>query len=103
MANPCINLNRVLTSASNGLRTAEEVLRLLRENDQVIVNLRAVESMTPSFANAFLMTLLETLGSSIGSRVVLSNAPPRIADILTRSEKWYNSGIKLSTQRTATA
>lgn len=90
----------VLNSSTEGIRLAECILNALNSANSVEVSFAAVERATPSFSNAFVMTLLESIGiERMRSSVRVTHAAPHINSALARSVRRYQDGIRLSTQR----
>ena len=90
-----------LNSATDGLKYAEDVVAQLRISDEPIhVSFADIDRVTPSFANAFVMTLMEQLGlDRMKTHVRVVDAAPHIVATLAKSVQRYQSGIRLSTQR----
>jgi hypothetical protein len=102
--NTDIKLEPVLNRAQCGLVLARTILEHLSQNREVTVDFSAVESITPSFSNAFVMTLLhERSLDEIRERVHMVNRTPLAAKSISNSVKWYQQGLRLTTQQEAYA
>lgn len=94
----------VLNTAPSGLNLAAEVASLLSRAESVSVDFSLVERATPSFANAFMMTLLHQFDREVlRSNVHIENARPCVMAALNTSIRRYDSGILLSSQRPSIA
>ena len=97
-----IRLNQVENSARRGVELAQAVLRLLDSTYCVTVDAAVATRLTPSFANAFVMTLRETLSvSDLQSRVQIDGASNRVASAINQSALRYSNGVRLSGDITA--
>lgn len=87
-------------SAANGVATAQIVLSHIREGKNVALEFSDVERMTASFANALVMTLLESMGEDgLDKKIELINAAPIVAGEWQKAVERYQRGVRLSTQR----
>lgn len=93
----------VLNTAASGCELAHRVHRMLDRGASVSLDFRRVEYLTPSFANAFVMTLLEEAGEGALKNVYRVNASDRLLRKLDRAEQRYRDGVRLSTQRPSAA
>lgn len=94
----------VLNAAPYGLELARSVSILLSRGESVRVDFSLVERATPSFANAFMMTLLHQFERDIlRSNIHFTHARPTVIEALNASIRRYDSGIRLSSQRTSQA
>lgn len=93
-----------LNSVSAGLALANAVVDALRAGETVVLDLSAAERMTPSFANALAMTILDAAGEAVAaSRLsVLSTSGP-VNEAWSKSVERYRRGFRLSTQRPGAA
>ena len=92
--------NSIFQSAGMGEAFATELTRALESSPLVHVDLSTVETMTPSFANAMVMTLLERFSlATLQSRCVFMNRSPHVIDVMNRAVLRYERGIRLSNQR----
>lgn len=90
---------RVLLSATNGLQMARELLHALEEEQYAILDLGAVEAMSPSYVNTLVMTLLETVPRDVlRNYLKVQNAKPGVICAINRSIERYDDGVRLSTQ-----
>lgn len=95
-----IKLRGTLSRATHGLELAEDVLRFLREAETISIDFAEVHRMTPSFANAFIMTLLDQLPiEEAERRVRMLDLHENVAASINQSIHRYRQGIRLSTQR----
>ena len=93
-------LNTVLT----GLRLAERVVGALKAGRSVFLDLRGVERLTPSFANAVVMTILDAVGiDEFRSKLRVEIASPLVAEGWSKAIERYERGIRLTTQRSNVA
>ena len=73
------------------------------QSDHVEIDFADVVVCTPSFANAFVMTVLEQVSiENFKARCALDNRRPEVAEILNRAAVRFQQGIRLSNQRHAT-
>lgn len=92
-------LSTSLTTSTNGEQLANAVLLTIRAGEEVEIDFVDVEVMTPSFANAFVMTLLAQLSlDEIRRHCVMANRPQLVVDLLNRAVTRYQKGIRLSVQ-----
>lgn len=90
-----VQFDRALNSAPQGRELAERVMQELRSADRVRIDFAGVERMTPSFANAFVMLLMD----DHLEQVVMENRSPNVQAAIARSRSRYLQGIRLSIQR----
>lgn len=91
--------NSALRSASMGESLADQVTEALRQADTVRVDLACVEMMTPSFANALVMTLLDRFPlATLQTRCAFVNRAEPVIDVMNRAVRRYQSGIRLTAQ-----
>jgi len=96
--------NQVLQTASQGRELANRVLLGLDKHDTVLIDVSASRRATTSFANTFIMTLLDKMPQSIlRERVRFEPMNPNVASALNRAVQLYNSGVRLSTQEVSAA
>jgi len=89
----------IMNSATDGLLLARRVMTEIEHPDPVQLDLQAVDRMTPSFANAFMMTLLNQLDrETLKRQLQVSNAKPWVAEAINASIRRFEAGIRLSTQ-----
>lgn len=89
-----------LKTATDAIRAAEEISRLLQTRENVTVDCADVAILTPSYVNAFVFTLLERHSlDDLKRRCVLRNRPDFVVDAITRSIERWMQGIRLSSQR----
>lgn len=93
-----------MRSAQCGEQMANAVLSHLAGGVDVRVDFAAVETMTPSFANTFLMLLLETYPiETLRARCDFANRSPHVVRVMNRAVLRFQAGIRLSTHRVAVA
>ena len=88
----------VLNSASRGLALAADVAARLQHVDAVEIDVRAVVRVTPSFANAFVMTVLAEFPDALSRRVRFVNAEAFVELAFRQAADRYARGIRLSSQ-----
>ncbi len=88
-----------LRSAGDGLERAKAVSAILDQGLSVRIDFAAVEIMTPSFANAFVMTLLERYPiERLRSGCEFLNRSEVVIESMNRAVTRYQNGIRLSSQ-----
>ncbi len=93
-----------LNTVGAGLSLAEQIVSALRNGGVVQVDLTAAERMTPSFANALVMTVLDAVGEEeFRARVSVSHSSELVAEAWTKAVQRYARGIRLTTQRPGAA
>ncbi len=94
----------ILNAPSAGLELAAAVSQSISRGDPVRLDFARYDRATPSFANAFMMTLLHQFDRELlRSNVRIDNACPAIVEALNASISRYDRGIRLSIQRTPAA
>jgi hypothetical protein len=89
-----------LNSVGAGLALAQQVIAAVRSGEAVTLDLRAAERMTPSFANALVMTILESIAAGqFESMVQPLFASQTVEEAWSKAAERYRRGIRLSTQR----
>lgn len=92
--------SHALRSASEALNTAQDIVAHLRSAERVRIDFAAVEMMSPSFANAFVMTLLEQFTvDQLRARCEFANRNDVVIAAMNRAVQRYQSGIRLTSQR----
>ncbi|MCC5785611.1 MAG: STAS-like domain-containing protein [Phycisphaerales bacterium] len=92
--------NHFLRSSIDGANLAATVLRALDDGETVCIEFSGVEIMTPSFANAFVMLLLERYEvPQLRERCEFLNRSDHVVCAMNRSVERYQQGIRLTTQR----
>lgn len=92
-------LDSSLTSATRGQELAEHVILCLDCYKSVELDFSQVQVMTPSFANAFVMTLLHRVPlETVRQRCIMVNRPAWVASAVNQAAQRYLSGIRLSSQ-----
>ena len=87
--------------ASDGEEMARCVIHGVLQRRLVRVDFEGVRYMTPSFANALMMTLMESLTEfDVQFRVQFANWSPDVKRAMDQAAERYSKGIRLSTQRT---
>ena len=91
-------------SLNTGLLLASQAVTALGRGDPVCIDLSPAERMTPSFANALVMTILEAVGErEFESRVTLRASSDLVREAWSKAVERYKRGIRLSTQRPGAA
>jgi hypothetical protein len=93
-----IQLDRVLNRASAGLELAKSVLDHLAAHESVELDFSPVDRITPSFANAFVMTILAANDSRLPENLFLLNRNDLVEKEISLSISAYSRGLRLSTQ-----
>ncbi|MBL8764747.1 MAG: hypothetical protein JNM07_10810 [Phycisphaerae bacterium] len=93
-----ISQSGVLNSASSGLALAAHVTARLQRVDTVEIDMRSVVRVTPSFANAFVMTMLSEFPNAFPQRVRLVHAQELVDLAFRQAADRYARGIRLSSQ-----
>jgi len=89
----------VLNSATLGCELAAQVLEQLSLGASVHIRATDVSRVTPSFANAFVMTVLERFPDAFASHRCTIEADAWVDDAFVASMDRYARGIRLSGQR----
>ena len=93
-----------LNTVGAGLLLASQAVTALGRGDPVCIDLSPAERMTPSFANALVMTILEAVGErEFESRVTLRASSDLVREAWSKAVERYKRGIRLSTQRPGAA
>jgi hypothetical protein len=88
-----IRLEPILNRANAGLALAHQVLDALAWADAVTLDFSTVDRMTPSFANAFMMTILEALEDS-RERVLLLHRNEQVIRVMEESARRFDCGLR---------
>ncbi len=84
-----------LTRPQPALRLAEQIVR--RWNDEpVVLDFADVLQMTPSFANALVLTLLHVDSTAFRSKLAIENAAPHLQSAWDRAVARKQRGIELT-------
>lgn len=94
-------LANALNSATQGAELARAVLERLAAGGLVKIDASQAHRMTPSFANAFAMTVLERVPDAFSARKVHVVAAAQVVAALEAAVDRYERGIRLSTQPAA--
>ncbi len=89
----------VLNSASRGAELAHAVLEQVALNGTVEIDASEVIRVTPSFANAFVMTVLDRMPDALACGKVRLVASDFVRAAFVASEDRFARGIRLSSQR----
>jgi hypothetical protein len=93
-----------LNAVPAALELAARVVAVLEHGGTVILDLRAVERLTPSFANALAMTILDAAEpAEFRSRVDVRTGSDAVRESWSSAVSRYERGIRLSTQRKGAA
>lgn len=96
---PVITLESVLSRAGRGVELANQVNALVSSKRLVRLDFAAVDRVTPSFTNAFVMSVLEHISVEEYQRqVLLLEQSPHVSSTFERSIMRYQKGIRLSSQ-----
>lgn len=99
MAEYVFEQSGVLNSATAGEALAAQVIDAIVNSDVVHVDFSAVERMTPSFSNTFVLRCIDAVGCDVFQNIVVdASAPQHVRDAIQRSIKRYCSGARLSDQ-----
>ncbi len=95
-----IQMDELLDDGDAGVELGQRVVVLLKEGDgQVALSFEGVRYMSPTYVNAFVMTVVHEVGVDMfRSRVETVNASERNVDAIERSVVRYEKGIRLSHQ-----
>jgi hypothetical protein len=97
-----IQLEAVLNSADTGLSLAARVATHVRAGETVFLDFAKTERMTSSFANAFVMTLMNEWSlDHLREHVQMMHRNERVERAISDSVRRFNDGIRLSTQAAA--
>ena len=93
-------LSSSLASAENGQELAHGILRALQfSSEPVTLDFADVQLLTPSFANAMVMTLLARLTlDELRSRCLMVNRQAFVVESLSSAARRFADGIRLSNQ-----
>lgn len=87
-------------SAAAGVEHAAAALAALARGGRVQLDATDADRMTPSFANALVMSILDAIGQSdFERRVELVGGPENLRENWDKAVERYGRGIRLSTQR----
>lgn len=93
-----------LNSVGGGLALAQLVVAALKAGEHVQIDLALADRMTPSYANALVMTILEAVGEEgFRLRVVHRATSPMVSEAWAKAVERYKRGIRLTTQQTDAA
>lgn len=93
-----------MRSAQMGEDIAVEILDAIDQNQQVELDFRAVEIMTPSFANALIMTLLSRHSlDDLRRKCLFQNRSSTVISMMNRAVTRYSNGIRLTAQPSVSA
>ncbi len=95
-----IRLESILNRASAGLALAHQVLDALAFGEVVTLDFSAVDRMTPSFANAFMMTIKEA-PENLSQRIIMLHRNEQVIHALEESSRRFDQGLRLSIQQPA--
>lgn len=93
-----------LNTVASGLSLARDIVAALRCGRAVALDMSTVERMTPSFANALVMTILDAVGLPVfRAQLQMSTVSPVVQDAWAKAIERYERGIRLTTQRPGAA
>jgi hypothetical protein len=88
-----------LNTVSTGLKLAETALCAIRNGHRVEIDFAEVSRITPSCANALVMTMLGGMsGEAFASSISICNAAVIVAESWNEAVQRYHRGIRLSSQ-----
>lgn len=88
-----------LNSVAAGLELAERAIGAIRGGASVRIDLSAALRMTPSFANALVMSMLDALGvAAFNDRVTMTTGSDLVREAWQKAIERYERGVRLSTQ-----
>ena len=91
-------------SPALGVELGNAIVKAVRAGNLVRVDLSGIERMTPSVANAIVLTVIEAVGEAqFGSHVLVETESAEIQDSWDKAVARYRRGIRLSTQRPRSA
>jgi hypothetical protein len=89
-----------LNTVPAGLDLAVRIVELLKRERHAVLDFAEVERLTPSFANALVMTILDAVGlDELERKLRVANASPLVSESWFKAIERYQRGIRLSTQR----
>lgn len=93
-----------LNTVSKGLELAERIVTALKLGRSVTLDFADAERLTPSFANAVVMTILDAVGiEGFRSKLRMETASPLVKESWAKAIERYERGIRLTTQRSNVA
>lgn len=93
-----------LNTVGDGLALAELLVTAVSAGERVELDFSLVERMTPSFANAVVMTVYERVSAEVGkSAIQVRHASQAVEHAWTKAEDRFCRGIRLSTQQPRSA
>ncbi len=102
MATPVHEVRAVeptLNTVSAGLQMATETVSALQRGESVRLDLTAAQRMTPSFANALVMSILAAVGlDQFREHVFVATTSDLVQEAWDKAFDRYQRGIRLSTQ-----
>lgn len=91
-----------LNTSETAIQLANAVLEAVHAGEVVRLDFADVQVMTPSFANALVMTLLATTSiDDLRSKCDMANRSSHVIENMNLAVKRFQAGIRLSSQRTA--
>jgi len=97
-----IRLESILNRASAGLALAHQVLDAHAYADVITLEFSAVDRMTPSFANAFMMSI-KAASENVSQRIIMLHRNEQVIHALEESARRFDPGLRLSIQQPALA
>jgi hypothetical protein len=93
-----------LNTVPAALELAKRVIAQLRSGENVHLDLEPVERLTPSVANALVMTILDEVGrAEFDAMISVAFGSELASESWTKAVQRYERGIRLSTQRQGAA
>ena len=91
-------------TVSAGLDLAERVVSTIRDGYIVLLDLKGVERLTPSFANALVMTIIESVGDvAFRTKLSVVFGSELVEEGWRKAVQRYERGVRLTTQREGAA
>lgn len=93
-----------LNTVTAGITVAHAAVAALQAGATVRIDMTQAERMTPSFANALVMTILDAVGSAtFNARVCPVFSTPAVQEAWNKAVERYNRGLRLSNQQSGAA
>ena len=94
-----LEIDNTLQAARSGETLADQIAATLRQGQSVRIDFADIEWMTPSFANALVMTLLAEFPLDVLQRHChFENRCEQVVSAMNSAVRRYQGGIRLSHQ-----
>ncbi len=94
-----LKLEAALMAATNAQELARGVIVAIKNHESVTLDFAAVEIMTPSFVNTFVMMLLEERPTSdVRELCCMINMSQSVTEAFRRATERWARGVRLSNQ-----